>query len=281
MKKEKAPGRIPELDGLRVLMIFIVSWYHIWQQSWLEPVIHVPAAGVYWSLDFLVRSGYVWVDGTVLLSAFLLYLPLARKGRDILPDTGEFYFRKARRILPGYWFILLAVFFIVCLPWDLYNGNGPYIAKDLFTHFTLIFPFWRDTYIYTPLGAASWTLSVVTAGYLLFPLLARCMRRKPALTLILLCACAFGFRSWCLWALEDYSMVVNTFVNFLDVYAAGFAAALLFARLEKMPEPAGKRAGLLRAGLATAVFIGCLVGICELLKVQAYTGGHADLQGCI
>ena len=44
MKKEKAPGRIPELDGLRVLMIFIVSWYHIWQQSWLEPVIHVPAA---------------------------------------------------------------------------------------------------------------------------------------------------------------------------------------------------------------------------------------------
>ena len=279
MKKEKAPGRIPELDGLRVLMIFIVSWYHIWQQSWLEPVIHVPAAGVYWSLDFLVRSGYVWVDGTVLLSAFLLYLPLARKGRDILPDTGEFYFRKARRILPGYWFILLAVFFIVCLPWDLYNGNGPYIVKDLFTHFTLIFPFWRDTYIYTPLGAASWTLSVVTAGYLLFPLLARCMRRKPALTLILLCACAFGFRGWCLWALEDYSMVVNTFVNFLDVYAAGFAAALLFARLEKMPEPAGKRAGLLRAGLATAVFIGCLVGICELLKVQAYTGGHADLQG--
>ena len=30
---------IPELDGLRVLMIFLVSWYHIWQQSWLTPVI--------------------------------------------------------------------------------------------------------------------------------------------------------------------------------------------------------------------------------------------------
>ena len=74
-------------------------------------------------------------------------------------------------------------------------------------------------------------------------------------------------------------MVVNTFVNFLDVYAAGFAAALLFARLEKMPAPDGKRAGLLRAGLATAVFIGCLIGVCELLKVQAYSGGHADLQG--
>ena len=68
----KARMRIPELDGLRVLMIFIVSWYHIWQQSWLRPYI-----GSY-SLDYLVRSGYVWVDGTVLLSCFLLFLPWAR-----------------------------------------------------------------------------------------------------------------------------------------------------------------------------------------------------------
>ena len=111
MKKDHQPGRIPELDGLRVAMIFIVSWYHIWQQSWLEPVLHIPQAGIHWSLDFLVRTGYVWVDGTVLLSAFLMYLPLARKGRDALPDTRSFYFRKARRILPGYWFILLLFFF--------------------------------------------------------------------------------------------------------------------------------------------------------------------------
>ena len=29
--------RIPELNGLRVLLVFIVSWYHFWQQSWLTP----------------------------------------------------------------------------------------------------------------------------------------------------------------------------------------------------------------------------------------------------
>ena len=90
--------RIPELDGLRVLMIFLVASYHIWQQSWLTPAI-----GRY-SLDYLLRSGYVWVDGTVLLSAFLLFLPWARSRRDgtPLPDTREFYFRRARRILPSY-----------------------------------------------------------------------------------------------------------------------------------------------------------------------------------
>ena len=63
---------LPELDGMRVLMVFIVSWYHFWQQSWLTPSI-----GRY-SLDYLLRAGYMPVDGTILLSGFLLFLPYAR-----------------------------------------------------------------------------------------------------------------------------------------------------------------------------------------------------------
>ena len=57
--------KIPELNGLRVLLVFIVSWYHFWQQSWLTPSI-----GSY-SLDYLLRAGYMPVDGTILLSGFL------------------------------------------------------------------------------------------------------------------------------------------------------------------------------------------------------------------
>ena len=98
-------NRIPELDGLRVFMIFSIASYHIWQQSWLTPVIG------HYSLDYLIRSGYVWVDGTVLLSAFLLFLPYVRskrKGKP-LPDTREFYFRRVRRVFPSYYFILLLV----------------------------------------------------------------------------------------------------------------------------------------------------------------------------
>lgn len=64
--------KIPELNGLRVLLVFIVSWYHFWQQSWLTPSI-----GSY-SLDYLLRAGYMPVDGTILLSGFLLFLPYAR-----------------------------------------------------------------------------------------------------------------------------------------------------------------------------------------------------------
>ena len=108
-------NRIPELDGLRAWMIFLVSWYHIWQQSWLQPQIGSL------NLDFLVRSGYIWVDGTILLSAFLLFLPYVRCAAENLPlpDTRQFYLRRVRRILPSYWFILLLVFVAVALPWRL------------------------------------------------------------------------------------------------------------------------------------------------------------------
>ena len=143
--------RIPELDGLRTLMIFIVSWFHIWQQSWLRPVI-----GSY-SLDYLVRSGYVWVDGTVLLSSFLLFLPYAKSmlDRSSVPDTRDFYFRRARRILPGYYFIILVTLLAIAIPWKLYN-SPQFLVKDVATHLTFTFPFFTDTYLLTPLGAASW-----------------------------------------------------------------------------------------------------------------------------
>ena len=291
METGKRIGRIPELDGLRVLMIFMVGWFHIWQQSWLEPSFEI--GGAWFSLDHIVRSGYVWVDATILLSAFLMLLPMAWRwaaGRDSGFSTRDFYLRKARRILPGYWFIILVFFFGICLPWDMYYGNGPYIVKDLFTHFTLIFPFWRDTYIYTPLGAASWTLSVVAQGYLLFPLMIRGLRKRPALTLCAMAGAAFAFRAWCLWGLTDYAMVVNTFVNFLDVYALGFLCAMIFARLENRRSRGCERSGgfsadaepkrtLLWQILATVVFFGCLVGVFELQRVQAYSSFHAELQG--
>ena len=267
--------RIPELDGLRVLMIFIVSWYHIWQQSWLRPAI-----GSY-SLDYLVRAGYLWVDGTVLLSAFLLFLPYARAARGGLPapDTRDFYYRRARRILPGYYFIILTVLFAVALPWRLYD-SPQFLVKDLATHLTFTFTLFRDTYLSTPLGAASWTLAVMVQGYALFPLIARAAVKKPAPTLGVMGAVCFGFRAWCLWALVDYSMVVNQLVNFLDVYTAGILAALAYVRLEERRDRSaadGRRKYLWQAA-ATAVFLAAAAVLLRMIRFQAGSGDYALIQ---
>ncbi len=266
--------RIPELDGLRVLMIFIVSWYHIWQQSWLHPGI-----GTY-SLDYLVRSGYIWVDGTVLLSSFLLFLPYAKAKRENrpVPDTRAFYYRRARRILPGYYFILLATFCIVALPWKLYD-TAQFMVKDVATHLTFTFPFFRDTYMFTPLGAACWTLAIEVQAYALFPLVSRSMMKKPVLTTGVLCAVCFGFRSWCLWALSDYSMVVNQLIDFLDVYAAGMLAAMAWLRLsESQRQPCS---GIKRYAwqiLFTVIFAVTLFSLLQLLRFQSSSGNYVLIQ---
>ena len=271
--------RIPELDGLRILMIFIVSWYHIWQQSWLHPMIGTC------SLDFLVRSGYVWVDGTVLLSSFLLFLPYAGAMRKGLPppDTQAFYYRRVRRVLPGYYFILLATLFLVAIPWKLYE-TPQFLVKDIATHLTFTFPFFPDTYIATPLGAASWTLAIEVQAYVLFPLIARGIMKKPVLTMGIMCAVCFGFRAWCLWALADYSMVVNQLINFLDVYVIGILAAMAYVRLtEKQNQPCAeaKKSGLPRyawQALATAVFVIMLFSLLQMLGFQASSASYVIIQ---
>jgi hypothetical protein len=43
-------------------------------------------------------------------------------------------------------------------------------------------------------------------------------------------AVAFAFRGWCLWRLDEYNMVVNQLANFLDVYAMGMGASILYVR---------------------------------------------------
>ena len=256
--------RIPELDGLRVLMIFIVSWYHIWQQSWLRPAI-----GSY-SLDYLVRSGYIWVDGTVLLSSFLLFLPYARAMRNRLPapDTREFYFRRARRILPGYYFIILVTLFAIAIPWDLYE-TPQFLVKDLATHLTFLFPFFRDTYIFTPLGAACWTLAIEVQAYLLFPWIAKGVMKKPALTLGVMGAVCFGFRAWCIWTLTDFSLVVNQLVNFLDVYVIGILAAMLFLKLSDRKGTEKNKRCYAWQTVATIIFAAALFLLIRMLQIQS------------
>ena len=259
--------RIPELDGLRVIMIFIVSWYHIWQQSWLRPMI-----GSY-SLDWLVRSGYVWVDGTVLLSAFLLFLPWAKamKDKTPAPDAKDFYFRRARRILPGYFFIILTTLFGIAIPWNLYD-SAQYLVKDVAVHLTFLFPFFHDTYLFTPLGAASWTLAIMVQAYALFPLIAGGVMKKPALTLSVLCAVCFSFRAWCIWALPDYS-------NFLDVYVIGTLAAMAYVRLSGRDAARKEnRRKLLSRVLATAAFIAALFALVQMLRFQASSRDYVEIQ---
>lgn len=265
--------RIPELNGLRVLMVFLVSWYHFWQQSWLTPSIG------HYSLDYLLRAGYMPVDGTILLSGFLLFLPYARAmllGEPV-PSVREFYQRRIIRIVPSYYFITLLMLFVVALPWNLYNGNTSAMLRDVFSHLTFTQTFSYRTYIATPIGVASWTIAIEMQAYLLFPLLARWAMKNPLGTLMSMAAAAFAFRGLCVWKLDEYNMVVNQLVNFLDVYAMGMGAALLYVKLTQL-YPAESRLRWLWQGAATFLCVLSFYAMLRVIRAQAYTAGQPAMQ---
>ena len=269
--KTSASRRIPELDGFRVLLVFIVAWFHIWQQSWLTPRV----GNV--SLDFLVRSGYMEVDGTILLSGFLLFLPwvtAAREGAP-LPSARAFYRRRVARIVPSFVFINLAMLFAVALPQHQYRSTGD-VLLDLLAHFTFTFNWFYKTYIGSPLGGFSWTIAVEMQMYLLFPWIARAAVKKPGAVLLGLCALSAYARGWFLWRYAEYQMVVNQLVSFFDVYAIGMAAALAYPALRERLEKARKKWPFQL--LATALFaLGIWLAVI-LLKEQARSSGYPDLQ---
>ena len=262
--------RIPELNGVRVILVFLVSWYHIWQQSWLTPYI-----GRH-SLDYLVRTGYMPVDGTILLSGFLLFLPYARtmlQGEPV-PSARQFYQRRFMRIVPSYVFVLLLTLFVIALPYGLYSTTAA-LVKDLAAHLTFTHTFFRFSYLYTQLGGVTWTLAIEMQAYFLFPLIARLAMKNTAGTTGFMIAIAWMFRGLCLWQLTGYDMVVNQLPNFLDVYAIGILSALAYVKLTQLWQRVKRP--LIWQALATVIVVLGAWAVLRVFRAQAYASSDHNL----
>ena len=239
-------------DILRILCILLVAWFHIWQQSWLDPSFTL--FGHYFDLQRLVRRGYMTVDLTLVLSGFLLYRPIAnRDGRvGSIPD---FYRRRLCRILPCY---LLAVFTAAIL--TLFTGRSTGSAplwRDLLAHLTFTHTFSMSTYYWTSLNGVLWTLAIEMQFYFLFPFLARAFGKRPYLTFSLLTAAAFASRYAAAGA-ENIALFFNQLPCMLDLYALGMLAAHL----------AEKRSGAEKKWIFLPLAAAALVGTLWVLWSQ-------------
>ena len=225
-------------DGMRVLAIGIVAWFHIWQQSWLWPGFRIWGHEV--NLDPLIRSGYMWVDLMILISGFCLYLPWARlKPQDPSPDARSFYIRRAARILPSYYLNVLIVFSFSFAA-GFYAQKGMAI-RDLLMHLSFTQVFSYDTYYATPINAGLWTIAIEVHFYLLFPLIARFFRKAPFLTAAVMIAVSLSFRAWIGANVSDIAIWFNQLIAYLDVFALGMLAAVLHVFLCKVPHHLGLR----------------------------------------
>lgn len=257
------------LDGIRVLFVLLIGWYHIWQQGWLTPVI--PLGGQSVNLDFLLRSGYIWVDGLMLLSGFLLYLPYTGKGTP--PSALTFYKRRLIRIVPSYLLCILPLF-VLALVQGTYRTSSDAI-RDLLAHLSFTHTLFPFSYQQTPLNGALWTLGVEMQFYLIFPLVARCYQKKPLLTGGIMALVALVYRH-AVSGLGDNSLYINQLPAFLDVYALGFFSASLFAELQKRMGKEGAD-GKIKL-FFTAIFFLCIFLIIPLLKTQAGQNGYENIR---
>lgn len=251
-------GEIPALHGIRAAMVLFVAAFHIWQQSWLTP-------GFAWfghriSFDPLLRSGYMWVDGMLLLSGFLCYLPFAwaREAGKPSPAPLPFYWKRLVRIVPTYLLNLLVMLLVVAIPQGLFRDAG-HAAADMAAHVTFTHTLFSFSYWGTPLNGALWTLAIEMQFYLLFPLLGRAFRKMPVLTYAAMTGLSFAFRAWAA-AQPDTGMYFNQLPAFLDVYANGFVAASVFVSLRRrMKEDSWTRVLMTVCALASVVVLASLV----------------------
>ena len=249
-------------DMSRVLCAFMIGWYHIWQQSWLNPSLQLGPV----RLDFApyVRAGYMFVDLMLLLSGFLLYLPYAN-GRET--SAKRFYQRRALRILPSYWLCLLAMLVFTLI------DEGPTrlgtLAKDLAAHLTFTHNLFRLSYLGTRLNGVLWTLAVEVQFYLLLPALAPVFRKRPLVCYGAMVGAALCFQRLWTRQLTDNTMFFNRLPNMLDVYANGMLAAHLYAKLARRKDHRALIAALGTVAAAAGVW-----GVLRVLRAQAAIGDY-------
>ena len=164
-----AHARIPELDGIRAIAIWMVLIFHIFY-GW------VPVNHNFWpiprSVMFVVAHGWLGVDLFFILSGFLI--------TGILLDSKvrphyyrNFYAHRFLRIMPLY-FAVVFVFFVFYSHYRqflmlsiLFSGNLAYLFDAAVPHGP----------------AVLWSLAVEEHFYLVWPILVRLLDR-PMLTIL-------------------------------------------------------------------------------------------------
>lgn len=268
MRQEGKKLEIGVLYGFRAVMVLLVANFHFWQQSWQPQSFMLFGARV--DFDFVTRASYLFVDGMLLLSGFLLFLPHARamiEGAPV-PSAKRFYLNRLTRIVPSFDFAVLAALFCFALPQGAYSSSGE-MQLDIWSHLTFTFTFFRQPYQYTPLNGVLWTVAIEMQFYLIFPLAAKAARRRPALTLTGMAAVGWLYRAWVYYRVPDTSMLINQLPAFMDVYALGMLGAIGYMIIQRWYEGADPRLKALTQAGAIALAALCLWTVLELLRAQS------------
>jgi peptidoglycan/LPS O-acetylase OafA/YrhL len=224
---EKSAHRQSALDGLRGIAALAVFAIHIWIYQ-LPNTMTLRRNGWETALLFEGRVAFVMF---FVLSGYLLYRAFARAalGQDEPVSAAGYLMRRAARIVPAYYVALAGALVLISTAGDVPGRRAVDGAK-----LPLFFLFGQN---YSPdtllkLNAATWTLSVEVAFYLLLPVigvaalrLGKRSVRRQALLLAGLVIAGFG------WNFAHYlsgwgPVASHAAPSFLPYFACGMLVAL-------------------------------------------------------
>jgi len=208
------------------------------------------------------------VDMMLAMSGFLCYLPYANERER---PAGEFYLRRALRILPSYWLSLL-VMLIFSLTDPAITDHGR-TALDLLAHLGFVQNLWAFSYTATRMNVVLWTLAVEVQFYLLLPLIAPLFKKRPLITYAVMTGVGLSFMFLWTAPMADTTLFVNRLPNMLVVYANGMLSAHVYARLCRVEK---RRGWIALAGLLLMAISVWTAGM--ILYRQSFASGYDALR---
>lgn len=283
--------RIDVLDGVRAIAIFLVSWLHVWEQSWLTPYISFEHVFIKYlgikeaHIHLYVRFGAVFVELLILLSIICNFIPYARSivyGEE-WPDTLEFYRKRAIKILPSYYLAMVIPF---C--YSLFTGkyqSGVMAVGDFLTNLTFTNIFFERFNLSTEINGVLWTVQTEVWIYLFLPLLARAFKKNSAVTFGSLWVVGILYRGIVLNIFSSHLRIMGVYfpLNYTILIANGFLIITLYFMFQDKVERKYINAAGLILIFASIIFLNRLLGIfasSQESKDSLLTGYRMELELC-
>jgi peptidoglycan/LPS O-acetylase OafA/YrhL len=176
---------IAHLEGLRAVAALTVFVNHAYAQSF--DVVGATANDPGWlsPVRYSLIAGHLAVSVFIVISGFCLTLPVVAAGDRLKSGIGDFFRRRARRILPAYYaavaLSLALIWTLIGQPtgtlWDVPIAVTP---SAIVSHLLLL----QDLFGTSKINYVFWSIAVEWQIYFLFPLLVWAWRRRGPFTTV-------------------------------------------------------------------------------------------------
>ena len=147
-------------------------------------------------------------------------------GEGETPTIGHFIDRRFIKIVPSYYLALLATAYFFLQP----SSEAPRLAGEVARHLAFVHTFWPESI--SSISGPFWTLGIEVQFYVLFPLIAACMRRAPVRTYLAMLAVGEGWRLYLVnFGLNEDPYWVSQLPGQIDLFGIGMISAYAFMRL--------------------------------------------------